>query len=103
MAQVPDVAIAAVDVLFALLHGHVMRLCVGYRLFARDDVPFAPRRDNFQLRRESFACRFEAALVVALAFAAMRNGIGSYLLCDWLLPLRDQLSRERSADCVFAF
>src|SRR5580704_144555 len=46
MAQVPDVAVAAIDIFLALLDGYVVLFGIGNRVFARIDVPLAPRRDD---------------------------------------------------------
>ena len=46
VAHVPDVAVAAVDRLVAVRHGHVVRRGVGQRILARADVPLAPGGDD---------------------------------------------------------
>src|SRR6266851_3343766 len=50
VAEVPDVAVAAVNILFALLDGDVMLFGVGNGIFARIDVPLAPRSDDLKVR-----------------------------------------------------
>ena len=77
VAQVPDVAVAAVDILLGLLDGNIVRLRVGDGFFARDDIPFAPRSDDLQFRREGFGGKLETDLIVAFAGAAVRHGIGA--------------------------
>src|SRR5882757_8210422 len=42
VAEVPDIAVAAVNVLFAFLDGHVVLFRVSDGVFAGVDVPFAP-------------------------------------------------------------
>src|SRR5262249_27597149 len=69
VAEVPDVAVAAVDVFLALLDGDVVFLGVGDRVFARVDVPLAPRCYDLELRGDGFVSQFEADLVVAFASA----------------------------------
>jgi len=54
VAEVPDVAVAAVDIFLALLDGHVVLLRVGDSVFARVNVPLAPRCDDLNVRRDGF-------------------------------------------------
>ena len=89
VAQVPDVAVAAVNILGGLLDGNVVRLRVRDRIFARDDVPFAPRGDDRKLGRERLGGQLEANLVVAFARAAVRQGVGADFLRDFHLALRE--------------
>ena len=56
VAQVPDIPIAAVDIGLCLLNGNVVGFGVSNRVLARNDVPLTPRRDDAELRRQSF-CR----------------------------------------------
>ena len=70
---------------------------------ARGQVPFAPRRDDFDVRRERVIAQFEAHLVVALAGRAVRDGIGAGLAGDLDLALGDQWPRDRGAEQVLAF
>ena len=51
VAEVPDVAVAAVNIFLGLLDGNIVRLRVGDGFFARDDIPFAPGRDDLQFGR----------------------------------------------------
>ena len=50
VAEVPDVAVAAVNILLALLDGNIVLLRVGDGVFARIDVPLAPGRDDLHVR-----------------------------------------------------
>src|SRR4029077_5114984 len=77
VAEVPDVAVAAVDVFLALLDGNLVRFGVGDGVLARIDVPFAPRRNDLQSGRDGFVGQLEANLVVAFAGAAVREAISA--------------------------
>ena len=100
VAQVPDVAVAAVNVLLRLLDGHVVRLRVGDGVFPRMDRPFAPGRDDPQARRDGFVGQLEAHLVVALARAAVREAVRAELERELRLPLRQHRPRHRSAQQI---
>src|SRR5712675_943684 len=54
VAEVPDVAVAAVDIFFALLDGDVVFLRVGNGVFAGIDVPLAPRGDDLEIGSDGF-------------------------------------------------
>ena len=77
MAQVPDVAVAAIDIFRRLLDGDVMRsgICNGF--FPRNYIPFAPWRDDLQFGCERFSGQFKAHLIVAFSGAAVRHCIGA--------------------------
>ena len=79
MADVQQVAVAAMDLLAALRHGDAMRLGVLQAVFTRLQRPLAPRHDDLQLRSKCLVGVLEAHLVVALAGAAMRDGGRAFL------------------------
>ena len=87
VAQVPDVAVAAVNIFCRLLDGNVVRARVVNGFFARDDVPFAPRRDDLQFRSKRLGGELETHLVVALAGAAVRHGVRAEFLGELHLAL----------------
>ena len=70
---------------------------------ARGQVPFAPRRDDLDVRRERVIAQLEAHLVVALAGRAVRHRIGAGLARDLDLALGDQRPRDRGAEQVLPF
>ena len=78
-------------------------LGIRHQLFARQQIPFAPRRDDLDVRVQRIGAQFETHLVVALAGCAMgdglRAGLGGYL--DETLG--DQRARDRGAEQIFAF
>src|SRR5215467_10506659 len=63
-AQVPDIAVATVNVLLALLNRHLVLFRVGDGVFARIDRPLAPRRNDLQVRGDRLVGEFETHLVV---------------------------------------
>ena len=65
-------------------------------------VPFAPRRDDGDVRLERVIAELEAHLVVALAGRAMRDRVGADLLGDLDLLLGDQRPRDRGAEQILA-
>ena len=103
MAQVPDIAVARIDVRLGLLDGHLVRIRVGDGVLARVDGPLAPRRDDFHVRRDGFVRQLEAHLIVALARAAVRHGVGAGFESDFRLPLGDHRPRHRGAEQILVF
>ena len=77
--DVPDVAVAAVDLGGGGGDGHVVRRGVVDGVLARNDVPLAPRRDHRKLRRQRLVGQLEADLVVALAGAAVGQRVAAGL------------------------
>ncbi len=71
MAQMPDVAVARVNVRIGLFDGHVMRAGIIDGVLARVDGPLAPRRDDFHSRRDGLVSQLEPHLVVPLSGAAV--------------------------------
>ena len=78
-------------------------LGVGQQLLARQQIPFAPRRDDLDAGLQRIGAQFEAHLVVALAGCAVRDGIGAGLVGDVDQALGDQRARDGGAEQVFAF
>src|SRR5580700_8175587 len=99
----PDIAVARINVRLGLLDGHFMRIRINDGVLARVDGPLAPRRDNFYFRRDGFVRQLEAHLIVALARAAVRDGIGAGLERDFRLALGDHRPRHRSSEQIFVF
>src|SRR5206468_616117 len=54
VAEVPDVAVAAVDVFLALLDRHLVLLRVSDGILARLNVPLPPGRDDLDMRCDGF-------------------------------------------------
>ncbi len=100
VADVQQVAVAAVDLLAALRHRNAMRLGILQAIFARLQRPLAPRHDDLQLRSQRLVGVLEAHLVVALAGAAVRDGGGAFLQRALHLVLGDDRPRQRGAQQV---
>ena len=79
MRDVPDVAVAGVNLGGGGGDGHVVRGRVGQAVFARLEVPDAPRGDDREIRRERHVRQFEAHLIVALAGRAVTDRVGADL------------------------
>ena len=67
---------------------------------ARREIPFAPRRDDLDVRLERVISKLEAHLIVALAGRAMRNRVGADFAGDLDLLLGDQWPRDRSTEQI---
>jgi len=78
-----------------------VRASVGDGFFPRGDFPLAPRRDDGQLRPEGLGGKLEAHLVIALARAAVGQGVRADFLGEFHLPLGQQRARKRSAQQIF--
>ena len=103
MAQVPDVAVAAVDIFLALLDGNIVLLRVDDGVFARINVPLAPGGDDGDVRSDGFVCQFEAHLVVAFAGAAVGEAIRAKFQGDFGLALGNDRTRHRRTKQVSVF
>ena len=101
MRDVPDIAIAAVDLGGRLRDRHVVLLRVFDSVFARNDVPLAPRSDHVQVRRDGFIGQLKPHLIVALAGAAVRQGIAARFQRNFRLPLGKQRPRNRRTQQIF--
>ena len=100
MADVPDVGVAAVDLLGAGRGGHVARLEVGEHGLAALEVPDAPRADHAQLRGERGVGALEADLVVALAGAAVAERVAAGGECHLDLRAGDDRAGDGGAHQV---
>ena len=78
-------------------------LGISHQLLARQQIPFAPRRDDLDVRVQRIGAQFEAHLVVALAGRAVRDGLCAGLVGDLNQTFGDQRARDRGAEQVFAF
>ena len=89
VAQVPEVLVLGVVGFPADLEGHVMRLGVVDLLVPGLDGPFPPGSDHGHVRQEVLDGQLEADLVVALAGAAVADGVRVFLLRDLRQALGD--------------
>src|SRR5690606_897741 len=79
------------------------RFSIGEQLLARDQIPFAPRRNDLDARFERIVAEFESHLIVALAGGAMRDSVALDLACDLDLALRNEGARNGRTQQVLAF
>src|SRR5579872_655239 len=100
MAQVPEVAIAAVNLFAAGGNGNSMRFGVVEAIFARLQSPFAPRSNDLQFRSDGLVSMLKTDLIVALAGAAVRNSGGAEFERDFYLMLGDDRTRQRRAQQI---
>src|SRR5260221_6313987 len=103
VAEVPDVAVAAVNVLFALLDGNVVFFRVGDGVFERVDIPFAPGGADLHVRRDGFVGEFEADLVVAFAGAAVGETVCAEFDPYFCLWLADDGTRHGRSEEISGF
>src|SRR5262249_10249949 len=92
--DVPNIAVARVDLRGGGTDRDLMLSLVLYGRLAADDVPFAPRSDHREVRRQRLVGELEAHLVVSLPRAAVRQTVatGSQRYLDLLL------SQQRTRD-----
>ena len=100
--DVPDVAVARVDLGGGGGHRDVALGGVGEGVLAAADVPLAPRRDHGQLGREGGVGELEAHLVVALAGAAVGERVGTDGAGELGLTARDERPAHGGAEEVLA-
>src|SRR6266705_4251596 len=101
MGDVPDIAIARIDLVSRRSDRDSMRLGVSKRILAATDVPLAPRCNDGEVRSKRRVSELEAALVVALPCAAVGERVGTDLASNFNLPTGDKGPTHRSAEEVF--
>src|SRR5205814_3030066 len=97
----PEIAIAAVNLLPACRNGNAVLLCVVETVFARLQIPFPPRRNDLEFRRQSLICQLESNLVVAFSGAAVCQRRRAFAQRNLDLMFRDDRARQRSSQEVF--
>ena len=100
MAQVPQVLVLGVVGLAADLQRDVVGLGVVDLLIAALDIPLAPRGDDLQVRGKVHDGQLETHLVVALAGAAVADGVGTLGAGDLHHALCQDGPREAGAQQV---
>src|SRR2546430_2519137 len=103
VTEMPDVAVAAVDVFLALLDRDVVLLRVGNGVFPGIDVPFAPGSNDLDTGRNGFVSQFKTDLIIALTRAAVRETIGTERPSNFRLALGDDGPRHGSAEEIGVF
>ncbi len=80
-----------------------MLFSVVHQFFTGQQVPLAPRRNDFYPRLEGIGTELETHLVVALAGSTVGDGIGAGLVGDLDQTLGDERPRDGGAQQVLAF
>ena len=75
MGEMPEIAVAAIDLGFCGINRNVVRLGVVDGVLAGLDVPDSPRSDDLQMGCEGLVGQLEADLVVAFSGAAVAEGV----------------------------
>src|SRR5699024_6405561 len=96
--KVPDVLVLRVVRLAVDLQRDIVRLRVLDLFLSRLDGPLSPRRDDLHIRRKRLDRQLEADLVVALAGAAVADGVRALGLRDLDKALCDAGPRVRGAE-----
>ena len=100
VAEVPEVLVLGVVGLPVYLQRHVVRLSVGDLLFPGLDAPLTPGGDDGHVGDEVLESQLEPDLVVALAGAAVADGVRALGYRDLREPLGDDRPRQRGAEHV---
>ena len=101
MGEVPEVLILGIVGLAVDLEGDVVRLGVVDLLLAGLDAPLPPRGDDGHIGRERLDGELETHLIVALARAAVADGVGVLRLCYLHDALGDDGTRKGGAQHIF--
>ena len=101
----PEVAVARIDFLFALLDGNLVQLGIIDGRLARGEfeIRVFPRRDDFQRRVERHIGKLEPHLIVALAGCAVRDGRCLFGVGDIDLIFRYQRPCDARAEEIAVF
>jgi hypothetical protein len=103
VGEVPEVAVAAVDLARGGARGDPVLGEVGEQVLAAAELPVPPCRDHLEIGCQRRVGRLEADLVVALAGAAMGEGIAAEPSRRLHLRLGDRRPGDRGAEQVAAF
>ena len=103
VADVPEVAVAAVNLLGRRGHRNLVLAGVFNGILAGLDGPVAPRADDRQMRSKGLVGQFEAHLIITLAGAAMGDRVGAFAQRHLYLPPGEQRPGDGSSQQVFVF
>ena len=103
VAEVPKIAISAVNLLSARRNRHLVRFSVVDCIFTRLDLPLTPWSDHFELWRQCLKSMFKTDLIIAFAGAAMGYRSRAFLQSHFDLGLRQNRTRKRGAEQIFIF
>src|SRR5512140_1140225 len=99
--DVPDIAVARIDLLSRCRNGNVVFRSVLECVCATLDVPLTPGGDDWKVRCERGISQLETNLVVSLAGAAVGKRICTNSACHFNLTPRNERAPHRSAEEVF--
>src|SRR5579872_554341 len=97
VADVPEIAVAAVDFGPASLNRDPVLFSVVKAVFARLQRPLTPRRNHLQFRSQGLVSQFETNLIIAFARTTVSNGSGTDAKSNFDLVFCDYRARERCA------
>src|SRR5208283_3018448 len=100
VAQVPDIAVAAVDVGATLFHRDLVLLRIGDGVFARVNGPLPPGSDDGEVGSNGLVRQLKTDLVISLAGTTMREAVGAELQGEFGLTLGQHGARHGSAEQV---
>ena len=100
MRDVPQIPVAAIDLRLSLLQRNVVFLGVVDGVFTGHDVPFTPRGDDRQVRRERLVGQLKTNLVVALAGGAVAQRVTARFQRGLDLQLGEQRTRDRRSQQI---
>ena len=103
MGQVPHVLVFGIIGLAGDLQRHVVSFGVVDLFVAGFDVPFPPGRDDLHIRGKTADGHLKTHLVVALAGAAVANGLGPFLAGDLHQLFGDQRTGQSGAQQIILF
>src|SRR5207237_9776545 len=103
MTDVPEIAIAAVNLLPACRNGNAVLLCVIQTIFARLQIPLPPRCNHFEFRRQRRIRQLESSLGVAFSGTAVRQRRRGFADRNFDLMFRDDGARQGGSQKIFVF
>src|SRR5438105_4976175 len=101
MRDVPEVAIARIDLVPRCCNRDPVRFSVSDCILTATDIPFAPWRDDRQVGRERGVSQLESYLVVPFPGAAMCKCISTNAAGDLHLSTSNEWPAHRGAEEVF--
>src|SRR5881397_2792966 len=99
----PDIAIAAVNLVRCSGNRNIAFFSVGNRFVPGPDIPLAPWRNNFEMRRKCLVCELKPHLIVALAGTSVGNGISTFFQRDLNLALGQKRPRDGGSKQILSF
>src|SRR4051794_23020776 len=103
MRNVPDIAIAAVDLCRPLSNRYVVSFGVLDGILARNDVPLAPGCNHIQVRSNCLIGQLKPDLIVPLSRAPMAQSVASGLQSNFGLAFCQQWTCDGGSEKIFVF